>query len=465
MQDKNKPSYELAAYRDAGAKRRIVRDAMAGTPRLRDDTSYLPQHRGEDWRDYRERRNRSVSFNAIKRTIVGLVGMVFRRDLEQRDIPDEIDTTQIDGRRDINVFSRDLLAEAITDGHALILVDAPRWYGTKPLTRKEEKEHGILPYWVLVRADQVVNWRTERLGYRDLLAQVTIRERWVEADGPFGEEGVENYAVYRRVIRDGKSTVEWERWLRRSKGDLLKTDQGIIANITEIPLVGVYSNRMAMLESEPPLLDLAYTNIAHSQVQADHLTALHKASVPILVVKGAPIRPGEEIPTGPNTGLFLPDTGGAEYIEHSGNALGATRQQLRDFEAQMARLGMSMLQHETRAAETAEAKRIDKSEQDSALASTARSLQDGLNQALGFHAQMMGLADGGSVVVNRDFDRLTLDAAETREYSQLVANSQLSLETLWAILSEGGVLPDGFDPELERAHLDADMAGLMTLEE
>ena len=140
-------------------------------------------------------------------------------------------------------------------------------------------------------------------------------------------------------------------------------------------------------------------------------------------------------------------------------ALAATAKQLIEFEKQMSALGLSMLQHQTRAAETAEAKRIDKAEQDSALSTAARSCQDAIEVALGFHAQMLGLPSAGSIVINRDFERLSLDAQEIRAYTELVGSGSISLETFWNIMRDGGALPDNFDPEVERARLDGEVLG------
>jgi hypothetical protein len=164
---------------------------------------------------------------------------------------------------------------------------------------------------------------------------------------------------------------------------------------------------------------------------------------------------------GPKVGVKVPEGGYFKYAETTGAALGATAEQIKQFETQMAREGMSMLQHETRAAETAEAKRIDKSEQDAALAVAARSLQDAYEQALSFHAQMRGLGDsGGSVTVNRDFEKLTLDAQQVDAYAKLVASNAMSLDTLWKILADGGVLPDDFDAELERTQLEGEVMAI-----
>jgi hypothetical protein len=384
--------------------------------------------------------------------------MVFRRDPEYENVPSalESDMEDIDlAGTHADVFLRDLFADALEVGHAFILVDAPKADGPAP-NAAAEALLGLRPYWVHVKKDDCLSWRTVRESGAVVVEQVVIRETVQEADGEFGDRSVVRYKVYHRA-----DPVTWEVWEERDKGEPEQKSQGIIANVSEIPLVPVYGDRSGIFESNPPLLDLAHLNVAHYQVQSDHLTALHKASVPIPVLVGVDTK--SQMPVGPNVGVKLPEGGDFKYAETTGAALNATRQQLVDFEKQMAIQGMGMLMSETRAAETAEAKRIDKSEQDSALTVAARSLQDATEEALSFHAQMRGLGDdGGSVAVNRDFERLSLDAQQVQAYAGLVAAGQLSLETLWRILAEGGVLPDEFDAEVERASLDSELAGLVS---
>jgi hypothetical protein len=144
------------------------------------------------------------------------------------------------------------------------------------------------------------------------------------------------------------------------------------------------------------------------------------------------------------------------YVSHDGAALGESRLALQDIKSDMAALGLSMLAPDKRAAETAEAKRIDKSTSDSALAVSARALQDGAERAMGFHAKYRKLPSGGSVTINRDFENLTLTYQQITALSNLVAQNQITLETLWKMLIDGAVLPDDFSEDEEKAQLAAE---------
>ena len=57
-------------------------------------------------------------------------------------------------------------------------------------------------------------------------------------------------------------------------------------SLGEIPLVTIYSGKTENLVSKPPLLDIAYLNLAHFQRQADLIHSLHVASQPMLVMEG-----------------------------------------------------------------------------------------------------------------------------------------------------------------------------------
>jgi len=451
----DRPDTPAGAHESMMKPAGFMRDLDAGTDRLREKSSeYLGRHSGETREDFAWRTSRAVLLNGVARTVEGLSGMVFRQAPTLADVPDKMRAhlETVDGQRHLDVFAKEVFADALLVGHSFIMVDAPR---SDARTRLEEQALGLRPYWVRIPLDNVISWRTIRVGFRDVLEQVVLREISVEPDGDFGEKTVERYRVLRRKIGDDGPVITWAIFEKDSRGAFESVDDGTIGGVTEIPLVPVYAKRTGYFTSAPPLLDLAHSNVAHFRVGADHFTALHKCSVPLLALIGVGL--DGKLPVGPNTVLDLPDKADVKYVEHSGAALDATRQQLIDLKADMAVLGLTMLQHETRAAETAAAKRIDKAEQDSALASAGRSLEDALENALAFHAQMIGLKSGGSVVVNRDFERLSLDAQEVRALNELVASGALSIDTLWSILAEGGVLPDGFDPEVEHARIEGDL--------
>jgi len=101
-------------------------------------------------------------------------------------------------------------------------------------------------------------------------------------------------------------------------------------------------------------------------------------------------------------------------------------------------------------AETAEAKRIDRSQGDSTMMVIAQNMQDMIDNCLQFHAQYLGNATAaGSCYVNRDFVGLQMSPADIQALLLLYTSGTITQETLLRQLSDGEVLGDDFDVEEE----------------
>lgn len=390
----------------------LVRDLAAGPSRIRaKGTVYLPQAQSEDPFNYRDRLARSVFFNVFGKTIKGLAGFIFRRDpVLGDDMPDviqeqweNIDNAGTHG----DVFVYEILQDALTTGHAAILVDYPKQDVENPSLADED---GLRPYWVPIKKENILSWRTTVEDGKTILTQVVLQESQYVPDGLFGQvEQIQYRVLYREANAVGF------RLFQISKNKvLIQVDEGIYGNQIEIPLAEIpTSGRKALFESDPPLIDLAHLNIAQYQMWSDYATAMHMTCVPILFTSGFLLQDdsGRKVVIGPNTGLNSPDPAGkAEYISHNGQALGACKQALDDLKGDMSTLGIAMLNTQKRIAETEEAKRIGKADTDSALSVTARGLQDGIERALDFHARYLGLDEGGSISINRDFENMQMQA-------------------------------------------------------
>jgi hypothetical protein len=100
-------------------------------------------------------------------------------------------------------------------------------------------------------------------------------------------------------------------------------------------------------------------------------------------------------------------------------------------------------------AETAESKKIDRSQGDSTMQVIAQQMQDLIDNSLVFHAQYLGISEFGSSFVNRDFLASRLDSQEIGSLLQLYTAGTITQETLLKQLEEGEVLGDEFQVEEE----------------
>jgi hypothetical protein len=465
------PRFRSPLYYEMSPFWKICRDLFSGTKAIRAyATEYLPQYGSEIASDYVARIQRTECFPGFQHSIKGLSGIVTRKDPQlQDDVPPRIknDLEDVDGQgTHFAVFAKRYFMDGLTVGHAGILIDVPpapeesigaKDIGSGKLTLLDENNLGLRVYWMLIHAENIYSARFETIDGVVTLTQIVFHEPTEEAIGFFLTYTISRYRVFRCDPETG--SVTWELWEDVRGASLaeppVKIDDGVITNQIRIPFVIFYAgHRIGPLHTEPPLLDLAYSNIAHVQVLSDRRNSLHIASVPILVFIGRPITAQVDEDGNPKTqevgstvGLDIPIGGDAKYVEHTGHALGATRDELQDLERRMSALGLSLLQHMVRPAESAEAKRIDKSEKDAIVKSPARSWLDSMEMGLQFHANFYKEPTGGSIFVDDDYEDVTLDSTMIKVYSDMVAANQLDLDTLYTILQNRGALPEDLDFE------------------
>lgn len=442
----------------------MVRDLWGGTETVRaKGTTYLPKAPGEDPANYQDRLNRSVFFNAFRRTVEGLVGFMFAKDPKLgEDVPplivehwENIDNAGTHG----DVFLRELASDSMAAGHNAIHVEFPAT-GGKQSSKDEIVTGEIRPYWIPIRKENIISWRTTVENGRTILTQLVLKECHMVPEGEFGEKEQVHYRV---LYRDG-NVVGFRVLEIRENNVVAEVDSGLYPTQTEIPVAEIVTaGKRSMFESDPPLLDLAYLNVAHYQQWSDYATTLHKI-VPFLFTAG--VNPPDDsagsqsVTVGPNAGLSSPDpSASATYVAHSGSGISDQKAALDDLKSDMGTLGLSMLAPQKRTAETAEAKRIDKGTQDSALGVTSRGLQDGVERALQFHANYLRLPDGGSITINRDFDSDAMDPTLMIAYATLAKEIGLPLRIVLERLQKMGRIDQSEDlDELELEMMSAKQA-------
>lgn len=438
----NKPNYINSVYSSMSSAWTIVTNVSGGTARMRSVGSiYLPKEPAERPEAYTRRLNRSVFFNAYSRTRDALVGMVFKNDPELgEDVPEPIkkhlENVDLAGSH-FDVFAKELFTDAF-EGHSFVLVDMQPAL-PEGSTKADEIATGRRPYWVKYKASQALNWRTEIVNGETVLSQITFEEKTTEPKGEYGEEEVCRY----RVFRLAQKVVTWSVY-RKQKAEgtaeeaFLEEGSGRVNGLDRIPVAVVYGNKEGMLQSSPPLLDLAYLNIRHWQHYSDYSNILHVAQVPILVRKGA-TQEQQSIEVGVGSTVDVPNEGDLKWCEHSGKAIESGRMELQDLEQRMALMGLSMLSQKTDSNVTATEIRANNLQESSDLATMARSLQDCLELALEFHAKYLELDSGGSIKLGVAESDLVLDAQMVTALVTAV-NSRpplLTAETFLNILQRG----------------------------
>jgi len=409
----------------------LIEALLQGTYGIRKGhRKYLPQEVRELDEAYDNRLMRSTLAPYYVRLERMLAGMLTRKPVRLEDVTDVVTEQLFDvdlQGNDLNVWTYETARKCIRYGHVGVLVDAPK-----------AGENGR-PYWVAVTPRDILGWRSEIKDGKQQLTQLRLMETITVPDGLYGEKQVQQV----RVLTPGAFEIHQ----KDKKGDFVLIDEGS-TSLSEIPFSVAYSNRVGVLESRPPLADIAELNLKAYQVQSDLDNQLHISAVPMLAIYGFP-QSAEEISAGPGEAMALPETARAEYIEPGGNSYDAQFRRLDQIAGQINELGLAAVLGQKLSAETAEAKRIDRSQGDSTMMVIAQQMQDLIDNCLDFHAQYMQQPQAGSSFINRDFLATRLEPQEIQSLLQLYTAGTITQETLLNQLSAGEVLGDEFNVEEE----------------
>jgi len=408
----------------------LIESLMGGTYEMRrKHRRYLMQEPRELDDAYDNRLARSVCPPFYQRLERMLAGMLTRKPVRLNEVPDVIREQLFDvdlQGNDLNVWTYETARKMIRYGHIGVLVDAP-------------SDANGRPYWVTYTPRDILGFRSEVVDGSQKLTQLRLLEKVIEPEGEYGESIIEQV----RLLTPG--TFEIHR--RDKNGDFQLFEEGT-TTLSEIPFSLAYANRVNLMESRPPMEDIAELNLKAYQCGSDLSNQLHISSVPLLAFYGYP-QTSEEVSAGPGEAIAFPAEGRAEYIEPSGKSFDAQYKQLDRIAEQINELGLASILGQKLSAETAEAKRIDRSQGDSTMQVVAQQMQDMIDNSLIFHANYLGSKVSGSSFVNRDFLAARLEPQEIGSLLQLYTAGTITQETLLRQLHEGEVLGDEFDIEEE----------------
>ena len=408
----------------------LIEDLLGGTYQMRSKhRKYLMQEPRELDESYDNRLARSVCPPYFLRLERMLAGMLTRKPVRLSDtgnnLREQLFDVDLQGN-DLNVWTYETARKMIRYGHIGVLVDAPA------------TGNNGRPYWVTYTPRDILGWRTEMIDGEMQFSQLRLLEKVSEPDGQYGEKLVEQV----RLLTPGAFEIH-----RKAKtGKFVKVDEGTMP-VDKIPFSVAYSNRVNLLESRPPMADIAELNLKAYQIQSDLDNQLHISAVPMLAFYGFP-QNAEEVSAGPGEAIAFPADGRAEYIEPDGKSYDAQFRRLDRLESQINELGLAAVLGQKLSAETAEAKRIDRSQGDSTMMVVAQQMQDMIDNCLLFHSQYIN-SDAGSCFVNRDFLSQRLEPQEIQALLTLYTSGSITQKTLLDQLTEGEVLGDEFDVEEE----------------
>jgi len=432
----------------------IMKAVTEGTEYLRENSeAFLPLEPREDYSAYMARVNRAVFSPFTQRLIRAATGLVLRKPITLTGDPywTEMFKADVDGcGSDLDEYARRILMCSLTYGQSHILVDYPAPSGA--LSLAEERQQNRRPYWIEVDPTNLLGWRLDRESNYGNLIQARIAEKAVLPDGAFGEKVYDqvrviepgSYRVFRKKdqidamydVDDNSYAGEFDTG---TTGEDYKLAESGSFSLGEIPLVTVYSGKVENLVSKPPLLDIAYLNLAHFQRQADLIHSLHVASQPMLVMEGYDDQT-KDLAISVNYAMATQPGNKIYYVEPASSAFEAQSSEIKELQMQMATLGISTLSQQKFVAESADARRLDRVDTNSMLAMVSMELEQKLQKAFNFSAQYVGI-EPPEVKISRDFDIERLIGQDITALTSLFDQQVIDREEFRDILVQGEVLP------------------------
>lgn len=449
------------AWKDMAFHWRLPHTLINGTYYMRlSGEIYLPRHPKETRMAYLYRVQRSFLFPAYTQTLNSLAARPFAKivtlgentDQRLKNLASDID---MEGR-DITMFTRDLLHQAIHDGIAAIYVDYP--VTNTQISLAEEKAMGIRPFFRLIPMQDLIEVRSRRIGGRDVVIRVRIHEQATEPAGPWGEI-VNDYI---RVIEPDRFTLYKAIRDANDNVSYVITDSGP-NTLGYVPIVPVYTNRRGFYKAYPALEEIAWLNLKHWQSQSDQDHILHIARVPILFGKGFD-KETKEQEIGASTFIMNESKDSdLRYVETEGKGIEAGANSLLDTERQMAILGYEPLLSQQRSSRMTATQRVmDNSQIESPLQSWVRNTQNSLEIAFGYAADWMklpknvkddhtGALKAANVSINTDFPLATQEVENLRTLVVTRTNGDITRETYLRNLKRVDILEDTLDVKTEAA--------------
>jgi hypothetical protein len=432
------------------------RDVVAGEEAIKaGGETYLPKLSGQSDSDYGPYLDRAWLFNASARTVQGLAGLIFRRD-PVVEVPPAVQPFLEDVTGDGQEFASFAMRcawDVLTTGRIGLFADfsLPLQVdetGTRP-SRATAELMGRRPTLSLYRADQIVNWALTRVGNLSKISLVVLYEEVSEFADEFEVVAVPQY----RVLELDGAGIYRQRFFRKTEGesgDWVEIEESPIYPrvngqvLDAIPFVFVNPSDLTTCVAKPPLLDLVNVNLAWYRNCADYEHGLLYSGNPTPYITGHQQPEGANYGVGSSTMLVIREKEAKlGFMEFTGQGLEPLAKAKEHKETLMAMLGARMLAPDPAGVESAEAARIHREGESSALATIANTVSMGLTQSLQHFGKWLSVEDpeAYNIQLNTDFLPAQMDPARI---TALVAGWQaqgLTKRDLFWNLQRGEVIP------------------------
>lgn len=454
-------TFQRSEYGKALPDWQLVADVCAGERAVKERGDvYLPRPMPKDKSEenrlrYEQYRARAVFYGATGRTLQGLLGAAFNRE-PVIDLPPALEYAQedVDGQG-VSLYqqSQRTLSQVLQKGRRGLLVDYPHVEGGA--SRAALAQRAVQATIIAVDAEQIVNWRTEKVGSQHRLSLVVIREKHLSVNG-FGLDELDQYRVL--SLTEGVYTVELYRETQKGSREWVVVERyiprrgnGSAWDRIPFAFVGAQDNNADI--DTAPLCDLAAVNIAHYRNSADYEDSVYLCGQPNFWISGLDEDwrdwlQKQGLYVGARAPMLLPDGGQFGVAQAQPNTL--AKEAMDQKERQMIALGARLVERGS-AIMTATQARAETQTEHSVLSLVVQNVSEAYALALGWAADFMN-APGAAVgfQLSTEFMDHQMDAQTLRELVAAWQSGALPNSDLWAELRRAGLIAsDKTDEEIQ----------------
>lgn len=415
------------------------------------EAQYLPQEAKEPNPAYEVRLSRSTYVPSFRKAIEAMAGIFSQFSLSDISSSLEESLEDIDkAGNSLTAFLAQADSLALRDGGCCVMVEMPQ-----EVVIESEAERRVLnrrPYLVLIKRENVLNWKTEYIAGQEVLVQATIVE-WREVDnGGFGF----TVEPYFRVLRPGSFEV-WK--INNSPGavqKLVMVEEGL-SSIEDVPLVWYSPQPQRWGNGMPPFRELSLLTLQHYRSRSDLAELLHRCALPVPVRRGALLAEGGNPPPltiGPNSVVDVPVDGDFNFAEPAGTSLEQQQKHLAHIEELINKETLAFM-NSTKEVMTATQARLQAGQVQSGLTLAAMQKASLFEQLQWLWCEYMSEEPIGTLEVSAQALEQKLEPDQVAQIQSLADGGYISKNSTLELLQRGGVLPIDFDIDEETQEMEA----------
>ncbi len=453
-----------------------ARDVIAGEDAIKDGGErYLPRLEAQPDPEYAAYKGRAAFFNATARTADGYVGLIFRRVpfIKLPEANSALARALAEFNNDADMlgtalagYAKNVLSEVIVVGRAGTLID---W--------ENDNENRV--YVSSYCAENILNWRVERINGRNIPTLVVLYEPHgaLANDGDDFEAKTGEQIRVLKLVSSGKADKDvahfcqveiWQPEAPSNRRERKKSDKAKWKLVeTRTPLrLGKPLPLLPFVFHGPehsrpdvgklPLADVIAVNLDHYRLNADYKHGVHFTALPTAWVSG--FEKSANLRIGSSTAWVTEQPGAkAGYLEFTGQGLMTFERAMDRDERLMALLGSRLLENNKKVGETAEAIELRQTGEHSILGNIALSVSESLSQVMRWAYWWNSTEESPEDVseehvaleLNTDFSSKGLTSQDLQAIVGAWQAGAISRDTMLDLFRRGEVLPESRSAEEE----------------